>query len=52
MASTPLKGGTPTNEAQPQASPQPLAPRVIDAPPAATIAQAVARDKRLVDQAK
>jgi hypothetical protein len=50
MASTPLKGGRPApTEAQP-ATPQP--PKIIDAPPAATIEQAIARDKRNVAQAK
>jgi hypothetical protein len=48
----PLKGGTPTNEAQAQASPKPLPPQVLDNPPTNSLAQALAQSQRQVDAGK
>jgi hypothetical protein len=49
---TPLKGGRPTNEGQPQANPQPLPPKLLDNPLTSSLSKALAQSKRQVDQAK
>lgn len=48
----PLKGGTPANEAQPQANPQPLPVKLLDNPPTPSLQQALRQNQAQVDKSK